>query len=946
MARDRALGTRLEADDRDFQRTLDQVQRKVRDTAREMEGSLGRALGDTTRDLSRLGDKAPAVAAGMLRLEDAQQKYNRTLARHGEESRQARLALARVADQQDRVNQAADRARRSLDRANDQLERQGRASRLAGRGVNSLKLGLLGLGAAAGYTAVRGITASLNAASSLNEELAKSEVVFGRASADVIAFSETTADGLGISQRAALEASGTFGNMLVPMGLARGEAARMSVRMTTLAGDMASFNNASPEDTLLAIRSALAGEIEPLRRYGVALTQARIQNEALASGIAEEGEELSNAQKVRAAYNLILKDTRDQHGDASRTGEQFAGVQRRLSASVEDLQARIGRKLIPVVERVANRMLDNWPRIERATDSLTDAMGGFIDFMGNVVTGRWKKAWGQILSAVESSKGPLGRAANAVGREIARGVVDGFDAALASIPGSGAIRRFLGTGAAVDSADVQRVIGGGGLSTGYSGRGIASSGFATGGVIPGRYDARDDVTVRVSRGEAVINPLQIALLGGEENLNRVMAATGGRVGTTGGFATGGRIGDAYQRATSKLGTPYSYGRWDCSDYAYYVAGLSPWGTTASAFNNDSVPARGDEPVLWGLRKSHSSPGWIAGPKEHMGVGVLGPDGKRRWFDNGSGGVESNSDSARWQVLRVPKNWAGVTGGSGGFDTGSETRGVGSTPPGISAGEFRGAVTQARRAGEAGQASAPGLTDIASIDRRHSDDALQERVIRRRGGQDSDVYAFQKREVERDIKDVSRRIKNLVKRRDRLVKLTRQLVRQGSRQSTSRVARERALARFQEAARELTDTRDAIRTLQEMRRELVMDAKLLGFDIQDAQAEEAAEAADTADTAGEDATGGLSAGQETALRNLGAWAQNGEAFTRAVTGVGDIGAGGRTALAAAFNPAGVANITVQALHTGDPQVLRQLAETVTRALGTQGSVPATNLATGA
>ena len=101
----------------------------------------------------------------------------------------------------------------------------------------------------------------------------------------VQAWSKTTATGIGISQRAALEAAGTFGNMLVPMGLGRKEAAGMSTRMVNLAGDMASFNNASPEETLEALRAGISGETEPLRRFGVRLSQARIEEQAMRMGL-------------------------------------------------------------------------------------------------------------------------------------------------------------------------------------------------------------------------------------------------------------------------------------------------------------------------------------------------------------------------------------------------------------------------------------------------------------------------------------------------------------------------------------------------------------------------------------------------------------------------------------------------------------------------------------
>lgn len=126
---------------------------------------------------------------------------------------------------------------------------------------------------------------SIDAASNLNEQMNKTGVVFGKSSKDVLDWSKDAATAFGMSRREALEATGVFGNMLVPMGFARKEAAGMSQRMVRLAADMASFNNADPSDTLDAIRSGLAGEAEPLRKYGVFLSDVRIKQEAFNLGL-------------------------------------------------------------------------------------------------------------------------------------------------------------------------------------------------------------------------------------------------------------------------------------------------------------------------------------------------------------------------------------------------------------------------------------------------------------------------------------------------------------------------------------------------------------------------------------------------------------------------------------------------------------------------------------
>jgi hypothetical protein len=107
--------------------------------------------------------------------------------------------------------------------------------------------------------------APISAASDLNESLNKSQVVFGDAAGAIEAFSKTAATSLGLSQQKALEATGTFGNLFVSMGLGQAPAAEVSQQLVTLAGDLASFNNIKPEEALEKLRSGIVGEAEPLR---------------------------------------------------------------------------------------------------------------------------------------------------------------------------------------------------------------------------------------------------------------------------------------------------------------------------------------------------------------------------------------------------------------------------------------------------------------------------------------------------------------------------------------------------------------------------------------------------------------------------------------------------------------------------------------------------------
>jgi hypothetical protein len=155
-----------------------------------------------------------------------------------------------------------------------------------------------------------------------------------------------------LSEQKALESAGTYGNLFQAFGITQDAAQEMSMTMVELAADLASFNNTSIEDALEAIRSGLSGETEPLKRYGAALTEARMKQEALNIGIYDGTGALSAAQKAQAAYALILKDTQLAQGDVARTAGGYANQVKFLQSQFENLTAQLGTMLLPVVLNV------------------------------------------------------------------------------------------------------------------------------------------------------------------------------------------------------------------------------------------------------------------------------------------------------------------------------------------------------------------------------------------------------------------------------------------------------------------------------------------------------------------------------------------------------------------------------------------------------------------
>jgi hypothetical protein len=228
----------------------------------------------------------------------------------------------------------------------------------------------------------KGVVPAVNAASDLEESMSKNNVIFGDAATAVSSFADEAARALGQSKTQALAAASTFGTFGKAAGLAGQELATFSTDFVTLASDLASFNNTTPEDAINAIGAALRGESEPLRRYGVLLNDATLKAAALELGIYDGTGALTAQQKVLAAQKVIYEQTTDAQGDFARTSDGLANQQRILAAQVENLQAKFGELLLPVFKRVVQYINDNvLPALTLMIDGFKeDGLSGAIEY--------------------------------------------------------------------------------------------------------------------------------------------------------------------------------------------------------------------------------------------------------------------------------------------------------------------------------------------------------------------------------------------------------------------------------------------------------------------------------------------------------------------------------------------------------------------------------------
>ncbi len=210
-------------------------------------------------------------------------------------------------------------------------------------------------------------------ASDLSETRAAIAQVFEGGSAEVEDFASRANRALGQTQQQALSGARTFGTFGRAAGLSGGDLAGFSTGLVTLASDLASFNNTSPEEAITAIGAALRGEAEPIRAYGVLLDEATLRQAALKLGIiATTDEALTPQQRVLAAQAAIYEQTSVQQGDFARTSEGLANQQRILAAGFEEVQTKLGGYLMPGFLSL----------VTVANEDILPAFGSIIDSVG------------------------------------------------------------------------------------------------------------------------------------------------------------------------------------------------------------------------------------------------------------------------------------------------------------------------------------------------------------------------------------------------------------------------------------------------------------------------------------------------------------------------------------------------------------------------------------
>lgn len=224
---------------------------------------------------------------------------------------------------------------------------------------------------------------------------------------------------LGIDPTEAMNNMATIQGLTTSFGMASDKAYVLSKNLTQLGYDLASLKNIPVAESFTKIQAAISGELEPIRRLGVDLSQARLQQELLNLGYSQSVSTLSQADKAVLRYIAIMKQTTDAQGDFARTLSSPANMIRILQAQLNSLARAVGSLLYPALKSILPPLIAAVELVKELITGIASLMGVKVEFPDFSSA---SDAVGGVTDAMDNTTKATGKAAKAF-----KNYIMGFD---------------------------------------------------------------------------------------------------------------------------------------------------------------------------------------------------------------------------------------------------------------------------------------------------------------------------------------------------------------------------------------------------------------------------------------------------------------------------------------------------------------------------------------
>lgn len=296
---------------------------------------------------------------------------------------------------------------------------------LLGKNVGSVRIKSFSLASAIGkvyatyfllFRGIEKIKDAIDISSSLTEVENVVRQTFGRYESLINNFAKTSIEKFGMSELSAKQFASRFQAMGTALDIPQGKMAKMSIRLTELAGDMASFYDVSQEDIAKSLQSVFSGTTAPMRRYGIDLTQATLKEWALKQGLDANISSMTQAQKAMLRYQYVLAHTTNITGDFARTADTWHNQITMLKENFKALGAVVGSGLINAFKpfiKVLNAVLQ---KVISFAEMVTNALGSIFGWRYEASKGAGISGLADDIGSASDGMDDLSNAAGSAGK--------------------------------------------------------------------------------------------------------------------------------------------------------------------------------------------------------------------------------------------------------------------------------------------------------------------------------------------------------------------------------------------------------------------------------------------------------------------------------------------------------------------------------------------------
>lgn len=264
------------------------------------------------------------------------------------------------------------------------------------------------------FRAFSKIKDAIDISSSLTEVENVVRTTFGNYEKLIQDFSKTSIQDFGMSELTAKQVASRFQAMGTAMGFSQGKMADMSLQLTKLTADMASFYDMEQSDVARNLQAVFTGETEPLRKYGLDLTQATLKEWAMKQGLDADISSMTQAEKTMLRYQYVMANTAAAQGDFARTSDTWANQVRILKQSFEQLAAIIGGALINAFKPFIRTLNAVMQKVIAFATTVTNALGSIFGWKFEISAGGLADDWSDAAGSAADIADSTGQAAKNV----------------------------------------------------------------------------------------------------------------------------------------------------------------------------------------------------------------------------------------------------------------------------------------------------------------------------------------------------------------------------------------------------------------------------------------------------------------------------------------------------------------------------------------------------